>query len=321
VILASSPVLISAQSPSNPQEADGAIEQLKPGQFLWAPEIAPQGPVTVILSIKSQRAYAYRNGVPIGVSTVSTGKSGHDTPTGVFTILQKEVDHKSNLYDDAPMPYMQRLTWTGIAMHAGDLPGYPASHGCVRLPIAFAKLLFGITKLGLTVVITDDPLVPEVVATPPILVPPQTERTPARESYRWQPERSRTGPLSIVVSGRDRRIVVMRRGVDIGSSAIDIDGPVTSTEAFTFAGADGERFRWLRLRLPGQRSGAPEMTITERARGHMPEAFRRLLAASLVPGSTLLVTRESLRSGGTGKQLILFTAANPASWAVGNPRK
>jgi hypothetical protein len=103
----------------------------------------------------------------------------------------------------------------------------------------------------------------------------------------------------------------MRNGIEIGSSAISIDEPVTSTEAFTFAGVDGERYRWLRLRLPGQPSGTPEMTIIERARGHMPEAFRRLLAASLVPGSTLLVTRDSLRSGGTGKKLALFTTEKP----------
>lgn len=320
-IVACSPVMVSAQSPADPPAADGAIEQLKPGQYLWAPEIAPLGPVMVIVSIKAQRAYAYRNGVPIGVSTVSTGKAGYDTPTGIFTILQKEVDHKSNLYADAPMPFMQRLTWTGIAIHAGNLPGYPASHGCVRLPHAFAKLLFGITRLGLTVVITDDALVPEVVATPPVLAASQAERPLARGTYRWQPERSRTGPLSIVVSGRDRKVVVMRRGVEIGSSTIDIDGPVTATEAFTFTGVEGERFRWLRLQLPGQ-SGAPaEMSVSERARGHMPEAFRRLLAASLVPGSTLLVTRESLRSGGTGKKLTLFTTEGLEPEAAGNPKE
>ena len=86
---------------------------------------------------------------------------------------------------------------------------------------------------------------------------------------------------------------------------------VSTTEAFTFAGLDGTRLRWLRLPLPGQANGTSEMTVSERARGHMPEAFRRLLAGALVPGSTLLVTRESLRSGGTGKQLTLFTAEAP----------
>jgi lipoprotein-anchoring transpeptidase ErfK/SrfK len=94
---------------------DGRIEQLKPGEYLWAPEIAPAGPVTVIVSLAAQKAYAYRNGVAIGVSTVSTGSDGHATPTGVFTVLQKDVDHVSNLYKDAAMPFMQRLTWDGIA--------------------------------------------------------------------------------------------------------------------------------------------------------------------------------------------------------------
>ena len=101
---------------------------------------------------------------------------------------------------------------------------------------------------------------------------------------------------------------MLRNGIEIGSSRIAIDGPVTSTEAFTFTGLEGEQFHWLRLRLPGQPAGALEMTMDERARGHMPEEFRRLLAASLVPGSTLLVTRESIRSGGTGKKLTLITA-------------
>jgi lipoprotein-anchoring transpeptidase ErfK/SrfK len=94
----------------------------------------------VIITLPRQLAFVYRNGVLIGVSTVSSGTKGHATPTGVFTVLQKKVEHYSNLYNAAPMPYMQRLTWDGIAMHAGNLPGYPASHGCVRLPKAFAKL-------------------------------------------------------------------------------------------------------------------------------------------------------------------------------------
>ncbi len=291
-------------------ERDGAIEQLKPGQYLWAPQIAPQGPVMVIVNLRTQRAYAYRNGVPIGVSTVSTGKRGHRTPTGVFTILQKEVDHKSNLYDDAPMPYMQRLTWGGIAMHAGDLPGYPASHGCVRLPRAFAKLLFGITKLGLTVVIADTAVVPEVAPVPVRLTaPPPTATGGVDAAFTWRPERSLAGPLSIVISGRDRRLIVLRNGVEIGSSAIAIADPVVATAAFTLTSVDASGFRWLRVRLPGQQvSDAPDMTAAERGRGELPEPFRKLLATALVPGSTMLITRDTLRSGGTGKRLTLIQA-------------
>jgi hypothetical protein len=98
----------------------------------------------------------YRGGTRIGVSTISTGRPGHDTPPGVFTILQKQKMHRSTLYDDAPMPFMQRLTWDGIALHAGRLPGYPASHGCIRLPKAFAEALYGVTDHGGVVVVADD---------------------------------------------------------------------------------------------------------------------------------------------------------------------
>jgi len=285
----------------------GPIEQLKPGGFLWAPEVAPLGPVTVIISLKTQRAYAYRNGVPIGVSTVSTGKRGHATPTGVFTILQKQVEHKSNLYDDAPMPFMQRLTWSGIAMHAGHLPGYPASHGCVRLPREFAEKLYAITRLGLTVVITGDAVVPEVVTTPGILAAAPDDAHSAPGTFSWTPERSPTGPVSIVVSGRDRRVIVLRNGVEIGSADIVIDGPVVNTEAFTLRAIDESGFHWLRLPLPGRvTTVAGDMTSDERARAHLPEAFRRDLDTVLTPGATLLITRDSLAGGGTGKRLTVL---------------
>ena len=274
-----------------------------------APQIAPDGPVTIIISVKTQRGYVYRNGVPIGVTSVSTGKKGHETPTGVFTILQKDIDHRSNKYSDAPMPFMQRLTWDGVAMHAGHLPGYPASHGCVRLPHNFAKLLFGITKVGLTVVITDDALAPEVIPSMPILDDPEADGHAAPTVFSWHPATSTTGPLSIVVSGRDHRLIVLRNGVEIGSSQIVIDGPVTETTAFTMRTADATGFHWLRLPLPGiPPATAPEMTSQERARGHLPEAFRAALAAALQPGTTLLVTRESLKSSGTGKRLTVLTS-------------
>jgi lipoprotein-anchoring transpeptidase ErfK/SrfK len=103
-----------------------------------------------------QTAFVFRGGTLIGASTVSTGMPGKDTPTGVFPILQKKKMHHSNIYDSAPMPYMQRLTWDGVALHAGKIPGYPASHGCVRLPAKFAPLLFEVTRLGAEVTIADE---------------------------------------------------------------------------------------------------------------------------------------------------------------------
>lgn len=93
--------------------------EFKPGDYVWHPEISPAGPVVIIVSLPEQKMYVYRNGVRIGRSTVSTGTKGHPTPTGMFTILQKKVRHESNIYKGAKMPHMQRLTWSGIAMHAG----------------------------------------------------------------------------------------------------------------------------------------------------------------------------------------------------------
>jgi hypothetical protein len=133
-----------------------ANDGLRPGQYRWHPEAAPaEGPVNIVVSLPLQRAYVFRAGALIGVSTISSGQPGYDTPTGRFTILQKRVEHRSSLYDDAPMPFMQRLTWDGVALHAGRITGEPESHGCIRLPRAFARHLYGITALGTTVVVTD----------------------------------------------------------------------------------------------------------------------------------------------------------------------
>ncbi|MCE7796970.1 L,D-transpeptidase family protein [Sphingobium sufflavum] len=127
---------------------------LKVGQYLWDEAgVTTSGTLSMTVNIAEQRLYVYRDGRLIGMSTASTGAKGHATPLGDFTILQKNMWHRSNLYSNAPMPYMQRLTWTGIAIHAGHLPGYPASHGCIRLPTAFARRLFGITTLGVPVTI------------------------------------------------------------------------------------------------------------------------------------------------------------------------
>ncbi|WP_109809515.1 L,D-transpeptidase family protein [Sphingosinithalassobacter portus] len=153
------------------------IESLRPGQYRWfdgATSRVSTGigdAVSVTISIPEQRAYVYRGGLLIGVATVSTGMAGHETPTGEFPILQKAEFHRSNIYSNAPMPFMQRLTWDGIALHAGHNPGRPASHGCIRLPREFARRLFRMTERGSLVTITDQAVVdPGGVWAPPILV-------------------------------------------------------------------------------------------------------------------------------------------------------
>jgi hypothetical protein len=145
------------------------VRELKPGQFVWYPERAAAGPVAIVVSLPDQLVYVYRNGIRIGVSTCATGRPGHATPTGVFTILQKDKTHHSSLYNDASMPFTERLTWSGVALHAGNLPGYPDSHGCVHLPLEFSELLFQVTQLGTPVIIADDATAPAEVLHPGLL--------------------------------------------------------------------------------------------------------------------------------------------------------
>lgn len=157
--ITSMPALAETSMPIGVENASGvalvtAAASLTPGEYLWEQDVAA-GPVSVLISIPDQKAYVYRGDSLVAVSTVSTGKEGKDTPTGVFPILQKKQMHHSNLYNNAPMPYMQRLTWDGIAIHAGKNPGFPASHGCIRVPTSFAKKLFAATELGATVEVTD----------------------------------------------------------------------------------------------------------------------------------------------------------------------
>jgi pyruvate/2-oxoglutarate dehydrogenase complex dihydrolipoamide acyltransferase (E2) component len=135
-----------------PEEAE-APEPLASAQP--APlQSSPGAGVKVVVSLPQQKAYVFEDGSLVATSPVSTGKKGHETPVGTFRILQKKVHHRSNRYSNAPMPYMQRLTWQGVALHAGSLPGYPASHGCIRLPRSFAKKLYNLTDFSTSVTVT-----------------------------------------------------------------------------------------------------------------------------------------------------------------------
>lgn len=130
----------------------------------------------------------------------------------MFTILQKKSFHRSNLYSDAPMPFMQRLTWSGVALHAGTLPGYPASHGCIRLPHDFARRLFGETRTGMTVMVVGQRS--------------SVRARPMTGPAWWRPGLATRGPVTIVVSGADRRMIVLRDGMQIGSAPAAFDGVV-----------------------------------------------------------------------------------------------
>jgi lipoprotein-anchoring transpeptidase ErfK/SrfK len=121
------------------------------------------GALAVVISIDKQQLTLYSDGHPIAHSRVSTGVPGHPTPTGAFSIIEKDRWHRSNIYYNAPMFYMQRITWSGVAMHQGDVPNGPASHGCIRLPGAFARQMWGITKLGVRVIVTHGEVTPVAI--------------------------------------------------------------------------------------------------------------------------------------------------------------
>jgi L,D-transpeptidase-like protein len=131
----------------------------------------PKGPLQIVVSIDSQRVTLFSNGVPVAHGPVSTGVPDHPTPMGVFSIIEKDRYHHSNLYSNAPMPYMQRITWSGVALHEGVLPGYPASHGCIRLSSDFAKKLWPITNLGVRVIIARNEVTPVDFEHPKLFAP------------------------------------------------------------------------------------------------------------------------------------------------------
>jgi lipoprotein-anchoring transpeptidase ErfK/SrfK len=168
------PKPVVAPAPKPPVKK-GAIDSLKPGQFMWEKRDSYEGRLKIVAVLDIQRIYVFHDDKLIGFSTISAGKKGKETPTGYFKILQKNIDHKSNLYSNAPMPYMQRLTWDGIALHGGHIPGYPASHGCIRLPLGFAKALFGATQMEQEVFVLKDVNTPVKRPEPkpvPVIDPP-----------------------------------------------------------------------------------------------------------------------------------------------------
>jgi hypothetical protein len=225
----------------------------------------------------------------------------------VFTILQKHEDHYSNLYNAAPMPYMQRLTWDGIAIHAGRLPGYPASHGCVRLPYDFARMLFAETKTGLTVVVSDEKLFPEDVAHPGLVAPVNVTGAPVSgpslmNGLAWQPEAAPEGPVTILLTNEDQRIRVFRNGIEIGHAPftlVDRHRKITLHVLTRLALSGTEPTdpatgrpmpRWLEV------SGTEENTVSTAellAGFDIPSEFLTDLATVVESGTTLVITQPA----------------------------
>src|SRR6187401_1056684 len=152
--------------------ADAAPRQARPA--LPTEATAPRNagePIMAIVSIKSQQVTFFDADGWILRAPVSTGVQGRETPAGIFAIVEKEVDHRSTMYDDAWMPHMQRITWNGIALHGGPLPGYAASHGCIRMPYGFAEKLFDRTRIGMRVIISPNDAAPVDISHPALFMP------------------------------------------------------------------------------------------------------------------------------------------------------
>lgn len=319
---AQSPSQLETPLPPTAVEIEPGRAALKPGEFLWHPEIAPEGPVVLVISLDEQLAFVYRNGIAIGVSTISSGKPGKETPTGVFTILQKKKEHYSNLYNNAPMPYMQRLTWDGIALHGGSLPGYPASHGCVRLPQPFAEKVYSVTRGGDTVVVANAKASPASLVHPAVLAPINREGLPIAlnelDDHFWDDSLSPEGPLSVLVSLADQRVFVLRNGVTIGEALLQvapdfaIHGSVllvmgTETEPVpSLLDPAHDRHRWSAYPILGEQADSLAMLqlLWQNQVMKVDEIFARQLYQALTPGATVLLTDMPAIRGATGMRAV-----------------
>lgn len=300
--------------PSLGQHVYKETHSLDPGEFTWHPERQPDGPVAVIVSLDEQLAHVYRNGVRIAVSTCSTGKPGHATPTGVFVVLQKDRDHRSSTYNNAPMPNMNRLTWDGIALHAGNLPGYPASHGCVRLPMEFSARLFEITHLGTPIIIADSHHSPEEVVHPGFILSGYAEHefedvlaalTPKKHPSDWAIDEAY--PItSMIASSHDEKIVLIENDVEIAEGPLVWDGKPLGPHSFVLQGpheeAQGMQWAALTYDTPG------EGGIAALNRVRSDEAFSAQIQKHAHPGMIFILTDLPLHPDSrSGRDFVIMS--------------
>lgn len=277
------------------------IADLKPGEFTWHPERQLDGPVAIVVSLPQQRVHVYRNGVRIAVSTCSTGKPGHSTPTGVFVVLEKDAHHHSSTYNNAPMPNMNRLTWSGVALHAGNLPGYPASHGCVRLPLEFSAKLFTVTHVGTPVIIAGAHTDPWELTHPGMVLGSYAEnefqKVEASLADKKKPSDWASGEkaaiVSVIASSADRRIMLIENGEVILESNLTIigDAPL-GNHVFVLQGPhDGSKgLKWVALSHAADpsRSSQPEENALQRLQSDEP--FVAKVGERMHPGMTTILT-------------------------------
>ncbi|MBV6648668.1 L,D-transpeptidase [Hoeflea alexandrii] len=283
-------------------QTEKPVTDLKPGEWSWYPERALDGPVAVLVSLSDQLAFVYRNGIRIGVSTVSTGRKGYETPTGVFTVLIKEKMHHSRAYNNAAMPDSQ-FFFGGCALHAGGLPGYPSSHGCVHLPRAFADLVFGVTHNGTPVIVTNDRSGIGSLSHSGLVLSNADLKTVeamtthvAGKKLPRDKEGERDDAIAIIVSGADRRLIALRNGSEFINAGIGIEHPrlPLGTHVYLLKGVNPAThvYDWMAIGLGTGDEAAVDVQreIAVTARLVIPPDVYAQIARNLHPGATMMLT-------------------------------
>lgn len=295
------------------------IHELKPGEFTWHPDRQPDGPVAVVVSLPEQLVHVYRNGVRIAVSTCSTGKKGHGTPTGVFVVLQKDKHHRSSTYNNAPMPNMNRLTWSGIALHAGKLPGYPASHGCIRLPLDFSAKLFTITHLGTPVIISGTHSDPWELKHPGMVLSgyaehefEEIEATLKGKKHPKDWAEAESYPVtSVIASSSGNEILLVENGEILARGRLTIKGGgKLGNHVFVLQGAHGasQGMHWAGISHNQEGVGAFAREEDVLVRLTADHAFVAKMGARMHPGMTMVVTDAPLHPDTrSGKDFVIMS--------------
>ncbi len=308
---------------------DTPSSELKPGDYVWEPERSPEGEMMMIVSIPDQIVHVYRGGVRIARSTCSTGRPGHSTPTGVFAVLQKDADHVSSTYKGAKMPFMERLTWSGIALHAGNLPGYPASHGCIRMPLEFAHLLFEVSHLGVVVIVADEHSEPNEVVHPALFLPEVAEEEAravvAKTGKKSLPPKRRHEakhrPAKVLASIGDRKLIIMEDGHVVAEGPLYVKNPelAVGSHVFVLKGAhdSGNSLHWTATSFSDAGSArigqGPDAAVIDRLTTDTETAHA--LQALMHPGLVMVITdKPAPQDTRSSRSFVIATHHEPAGW-------
>jgi lipoprotein-anchoring transpeptidase ErfK/SrfK len=286
----------------------------------------PQGPLIIAISIEKQSLKIHDANGFFAETPISTGMRGHPTPMGVFSIIQKHKFHHSNIYSGAPMPYMQRITWSGVAMHAGVLPGYPASHGCIRMPMAFAVKMWNWTKMGARVIVTPGEITPASFSHPLLatrrLVPkpvaanePQADAPRAAQAEKAAADDTASKP-AMVEAGVDLRSTVGHdNGVNPGIAEQTAAAPLPAQTRTAYASGD-----MLAARAPVTMSDAAPGAQSENAKSEA-ESPEPSEPAKSEPGATAAQQDEMTSADDKPADAKLESAANESVKAEGKPEE